>query len=95
MRISELKGGLVPQSMVGTILGVSRQRVHQLVAEGTFSVWTFHGMRWLSQEEVVAFAKLNRRAGENQHQPSAKELWKASHEMGKEYLKNRRSSRGS
>jgi hypothetical protein len=80
---------------VGTILGVSRQRVHQLVAEGTFSHWTFHGIRWLSQNEVVDFAKLNRRPGENQHQPSAKEMWKASHETGKEFVKNRRLPRGS
>ena len=40
--------------MVGDILRVSRQRVHQLVAEGVFSHWTFYTMKWLSQEEVVA-----------------------------------------
>ena len=79
-------------SAVATILGVSRQRVHQLADEGTFSHWIFYGMKWLSQDEVVAFAKLNRRAGENQYKPSAKQMWKDSREVGKEYIKQRRPS---
>jgi hypothetical protein len=91
-RISKLQGGLVPVSVVPNILGVSRQRVHQLVEEGTFSHWTFYGKKWVSQDEVVAFAKLNRQAGENQFKPSAKELWKASKESGEEFVKARRSS---
>ena len=95
MRIAKLKGGLVPQSVAGTVLGVSRQRVHQLVAEGTLSHWTFYGMNWLSQDEEISFAKLQRQAGENQHKPSAKEIWKASHEVGKEFVKNRSDQGGS
>ena len=94
-RISKLQGGLVPQSVVATILGVSRQRVHQLIEEGTFSHWDFYGKKWLSQEDVVSFAKLNRKTGENQFKPSAKELWKASQEHGKEFVKARRSQGGS
>jgi|SRR5271170_1647099 len=93
-RISKLHGGLVPQSIVATVLGVSRQRVHQLIEEGTFSHWDFYGKKWLSQEEVVSFAKLNRQAGENQFKPSMKELWKASKEHGKEFVKAKRE-RGS
>jgi len=30
-RISKLQGGLVPQSVAATALGISRQRIHQLV----------------------------------------------------------------
>ena len=90
LRISKVGGGLVPQSMVGTILGVSRQRVHQLVSEGVFSHWTFYGMKWLSQDEVVAFGKLHRQAGENQHKPSAKQMWKDSREAGRDYIESRR-----
>jgi hypothetical protein len=59
-RIAKLQGGLVPQSAAATALGVSRQRVHQLVTEGTLSHWTFYGMKWLSEDEVVSFAKLHR-----------------------------------
>jgi hypothetical protein len=77
-------------SAVATILRVSRQRAHQLVDEGTFKHWTFYGMKWLSQEEVVSFAKLNRHQGENQHTPSAKQMWKESREMGKEFVQKRR-----
>ena len=84
-RISEQRGGLVPQAVAGTVLGVSRQRIHQLISEGTFSVWEFYGMNWLSQEEVVSFGKLKRAAGENQYKPSVKRLWKVSRETGKEF----------
>ncbi len=88
-RIAKLNGGLVPMSAVATVLGVSRQRVHQLVNEATFSHWTFYGMKWLSQYEVVSFAKLSRRAGENQYKPSTKQIWKDSREIGKEFIRRR------
>lgn len=88
-KLTKFHGGLVPMSAVATILGVSRQRVHQLVDEGTFQHWTFYGMKWLSQEEVVSFAKLNRHQGENQYTPSAKQMWKESREMGVEFIKKR------
>jgi len=94
-RIVKLHGGLVPMSTVATVLGVSRQRVHQLVGEGTFSHWTFYGMKWLSQKEVVSFAKLNRRAGENQYRPSAKQMWKDSRKVCPEFMKNRPGRGGS
>jgi hypothetical protein len=87
-KLTKLHGGLVPMSAVATILGVSRQRVHQLVDEGTFKFWTFYGMKWLSQEEVVSFAKLNRPKGENQYSPSTKQIWKESREMGKEIVQS-------
>jgi len=91
-RIVKLQGGLVPQSAVPTVLGLSRQRVHQLVSEGTLSHWTFYGMNWLSQDEVVSFAKLNRQQGENQYRPSTKQMWKASRESSKDFMKARRAS---
>ena len=81
-------------SAVGTILGMSRQRVHQLADEGTFSVFEFYGMKWLLEEEVVSFAKLKRAAGENQHMPSKKQMWKESQEFSKEFIKGRRDRPG-
>ncbi len=93
MRIVKLHGGLVPMSAVGTILGVSRQRVHQLADEGTFSVFEFYGMKWLLEEEVVSFGKLKRAAGENQHEPSKKQMWKDSLELGKDFIKARKAHR--
>ena len=93
MRIIKLRGGLVPISAVGTILGVSRQRVHQLADEGTFSVFEFYGMKWLLEDEVVSFAKLKREAGENQFDPSKKQMWKDAREIGKEFVKKRGASR--
>ena len=94
MRITKLHGGLVPMSAVATILGVSRQRVHQLADEGTFTVFEFYGMKWLLEEEVVSFGKLRRQAGENQHEPSKKQMWKAAREMGSDFIKGRRERSG-
>ena len=91
-RISKLHGGLVPQASAAIALGISRQRVHQLVSEGTLRHWVFYGMNWLSEEEVVSFGKLNREKGENQHGPSTKQLWRASRETGKDFVKSRRDS---
>ena len=88
--ITKTRGGLVPMAMVATILGVSRQRVHQLADEGTFTVFQFYGMKWLLEEEVISFGKLKREAGENQFAPSNKELWKSAHEIGKEFTRRRR-----
>jgi len=84
--ISQRQGGLIPQAMAATVLGVSRQRINQLVKEGTFSVWTFYGRPWLSQAEIVDFARLRRGEGENQHKPSVKELWRASYAAGREFV---------
>ena len=70
MRITKLHGGLVPMSAVGTILGVSRQRVHQLADEGTFSVYEFYGMKWLLENEVVSFGKLNGWRGKTNSNPA-------------------------
>ena len=81
-------------SSAATILGLSRQRVHQLAEEGTFRSFDFYGMKWLLENEVVSFAKLHRVAGENQYRPTTKELWKVSHETGKEFIRNRRTRRG-
>ena len=94
MRITKVRGGLVPMSAVATILGVSRQRVHQLADEGTFTVFEFYGMKWLLEEEVVSFGKLKRAAGENQHAPSKKEMWKAAQSAGQEFIKARRNRTG-
>ena len=68
-------GNGIDRSVAGAaILVVSRQRVHQLADEGTFKHRMFYGMKWLSREEVVSFAKLNRHQGENQYTPSVKQL---------------------
>src|ERR1019366_2909803 len=94
IRIVKLHGGLVPMSAVGTMLGVSRQRVHQLADEGTFTVYEFYGMKWLLESEVISFGKLKRAAGENQYEPSKKQMWKDARETGREFMARRRARRG-
>ncbi|MBU6400302.1 MAG: hypothetical protein KGS61_08285 [Verrucomicrobia bacterium] len=89
-RISKLHDGLIPQTVAAAILGVSRQRIHQLVKEGTFSYWGFYGQKWLSQKEIISFARLHRKPGENQYTLSVKNLWrvwKTSKEVADEATK--------
>jgi hypothetical protein len=75
-KLTTLHRGLVPLSAAATILGISRQRVHQLAKEGTFSHWTFYRMKWLSYLEILSFATINRMQGENQYRPSTKQIWR-------------------
>jgi hypothetical protein len=74
------KGMLVPQQFVGQLLGVSRQRVHQLVNEGRFEVVELQGHRYLTEKSVLAFAQEERKAGRPLTTPSNKELWRVARE---------------
>ena len=70
--------------MAANLIGVSKQRVHELIKEGTFVPVEACGKKWLSANQVEAFIKLNREAGRPWHKPSAKELWKMSLKGSKE-----------
>ena len=78
------EGGLLPFTMAADLIGVSKQRVHELIKEGTFVPVEACGKKWLSANQVEAFIKLHRAAGRPWHKPSTKELWKMSLKAGKE-----------
>ena len=55
--ITSREGGLLPFASAATVLGVSKQRVHDLVKEGTLHPIDLLGKRWLSANELESFVK--------------------------------------
>lgn len=62
-RASKYAGGLVPQAQAARILGLSKQRVNVLVAEGRLMEHDFFGKNFISCADISAFKKLVRPAG--------------------------------
>jgi hypothetical protein len=82
--ITSREGGLLPFASAATVLGVSKQRVHDLVKEGTLHPIDLLGKRWLSANELESFVKLQRQAGRPWKEPSIKEQWVAAFAGAKE-----------
>ena len=82
--ISNRDGGLMPFATAAKLLGVSKQRVNDLVTEGTFKPVEFAGKKWLSANQIEEFINLKREPGRPWHKPSVKEMWKMSREGAKE-----------
>ena len=76
--ITSREGGLLPFASAAAVLGVSKQRVHDLVKEGTLHPIDLLGKRWLSANELESFVKLQRQAGRPWKAPSIKEQWVAA-----------------
>jgi hypothetical protein len=62
-RIVEEKGAVLPQHLVADLLGISKQRVGQIIDDGRFEAVMIHGTRYVTESSVVAFAKEERRVG--------------------------------
>lgn len=73
------KGMIIPQHLAAELLGVSKQRVNELVDAGRFEVVMVGGVRYVTEDSVVRFAKEERKAGRPFKVPrTAREMWKAS-----------------
>lgn len=57
IRISEAHGGLVPQSALPAVLGISRQRVHQLIQSGQFEQCKVFGVGFVTGRSIDAWEK--------------------------------------
>jgi hypothetical protein len=57
IRISEAHGGLVPQSALPEVLGISRQRVHQLIQSGQFEQRKVFGVGFVTGRSIDAWEK--------------------------------------
>jgi hypothetical protein len=84
--INQREGGLVPYAGAATILGVSKQRIHDLVNEGTLRPVELFGKKWLSANELESFVKLQRQSGRPWKEPSIKDQWRAAMEGAKENI---------
>lgn len=72
-------GSLLPQNFAAELLGVSRQRIHQLIEEGKLQVVCVHTSRFITEGSLVDLAKSERKAGRPFKLPeTTKEMWSAS-----------------
>lgn len=80
-------GALVPVSFAASILGVSDQRVRDLVNDGILEGIRLEGHLFISERSIVTWAKTERKAG---RPPKVLEgslqIWKASHAAAKEWV---------
>lgn len=63
VKLSEDKGRLVPAGIAGKILGVSKQRVYDLIKNGSVEAVQFEGHHYLTENSLIAYAKTERKAG--------------------------------
>lgn len=63
-------GVLLPQHYAADLLGVCRQRVHQLVNEGRLVSVEVGGLRYVTENSMMAFANSERKAGRPPKIPS-------------------------
>jgi len=82
-------GGLLPFATAAKLLGVSKQRVNELVTEGTFKPVEFAGKKWLSANQIEEFIKLKREPGRPWNKPSVKEMWKISRDGAQDQVKEK------
>jgi hypothetical protein len=72
-------GALVPQSFAAELLGVSPQRINQLVTAGKLTVVPFHTGRFVTENSIVALAKSERKNGRPFKIPeSVGDQWRAA-----------------
>lgn len=55
MKASEACGGLVPQSALPDVLGISRQRVHQLIQSGQFEMRRIFDVPFITGRSIDAW----------------------------------------
>ena len=81
--LTEKHGQLVPIAMAAELLDLSRQRVFQLIDDGTFTPTEWRGQRWLTENDLRSFIELERNSGRPWKEPSAKEIWRRSRNYAK------------
>lgn len=60
---SEEQGGLVTQAQANLVLGVSSGRSYQLVKAGTLDSYEHFGVKLISCDQLIAYAKLQKVSG--------------------------------
>jgi len=72
-------GALLPQGFAAELLGVSPQRVNQLIELGRLQVVSVHTSRLVTESSLIELAKTERKAGRPFKVPqTTKEVWAAS-----------------
>lgn len=99
-RIAETEGAPIPQAFAAKLLGISHQRVSELANEGRLKTCDVNGVRFVTENSVVAYAKSERKAGrpvkldeEAQAHPVRvmRTYWQMSQEAGREIVAEARA----
>ena len=61
--VSELEGGLIAKAQAALVLGVSKQRVSDLVEEKRLRQHDFFGKEFISCKDLESFRKIERKTG--------------------------------
>ncbi len=81
-------GALIPSTLVHRLLGISRQRLHELIQNGTLRAVKHHDHWFIPETAVEEFAKLERKAGRPPKVPTTKSaMWKVALATAKEIVK--------
>lgn len=74
LALSVEHGGLVPQAALAVTLGLSTQRISQLVAAGRFSVHRVFGQNYVTADSLEAFILQERKSGRPVKVPSVGQM---------------------
>lgn len=73
------RGMIMPVRFAAALLGVSRQRVQELIEAKTLEAVEFDGRRYVTESSLVAFGQSERKAGRPCNTPKTNaELWRIS-----------------
>jgi len=61
--LCERKGTIVPPVVAAELLGISRQRVHELMQDGRLERVEWRGQVFVTEHDLVEFASAERKAG--------------------------------
>lgn len=61
--IQDRKGTIVPPIVASELLGISRQRVHELMNEGRFERVEWRGQAFVTERDLLAYAESERKGG--------------------------------
>ena len=76
-RVTEERGMIVPPHVAAKLLGVSRQRVNELLNDGRMETVEVGGARFILEDSLVEFCKLERKEGRPPNLPKTmRESWR-------------------
>jgi hypothetical protein len=70
------KGALLPPVYAADLLGISRQRVHQLVNDGRLESVELRGVRYVTEASLLAWAKSEHSSGDRLTVPGVRDFVK-------------------
>jgi len=83
--MAETDGQMIPVALAAELLGVSRQRVHEIVTQGNLKKHTIHGTSYVTENSLLEFVKTERKAGRPPKFPSSiRDCAKAAIKFGRE-----------